>query len=346
MLSKEESKRYSRQIILSDIGLEGQQKLKAAKVLVVGAGGLGCPVLQYLTAAGVGTIGIIDHDVVDETNLHRQILYSVADVGKSKAETAATKLLALNPYVAVRPFAVRLTSENATVIFEAFDLIVDGSDNFETRYLVNDACVQLDKPLVFGSIFGFEGQVSVFNYRGGPTYRCVFPEAGEAPNCAVNGVLGVLPGIVGTYMANEALKVILEIGEPLSGKLMVLNVLDNAINFFKVKRVLEVQRTPSAATRPAAQADEGLSYSAIERMLAEKPEEIFLVDVREPLEAEADPVGDVNIPLSEIADSVHEFPPDKTLIFYCNSGRRSKAAMDLAKAAGVVTPMYWGKGEE
>lgn len=239
-LSTKELQRYLRQIMLPEIGLEGQQKLQQAKVLVVGAGGLGCPVLQYLAAAGVGTIGIVDDDVVDVTNLHRQILYTMADLGKHKATTAAEKLSLLNPYIQLHPITERLSADNAIKWIREYDLVIDGSDNFDTRYLVNDSCVQLDKPFVSGSILAFEGQVSVFNYQGGPTYRCLFPEPSEAASCTVNGVLGILPGIIGTYMANEALKIIGHIGETLSGKLMVVNALHNTTRVFNFERQPQV----------------------------------------------------------------------------------------------------------
>ena len=344
-MQTEELKRYNRQIVLSEIGIEGQQKLKAAKVLVIGAGGLGCPVLQYLVAAGVGTIGIVDDDKVDITNLHRQILYSAADAGRNKAETAAEKLKALNPFVNFLAFTERLLKTNATAIISPFDIIIDGSDNFETRYLVNDVCVELDKPLVFGSIFGFEGQLSVLNYKNGPTYRCVFPEQGDAPNCAVNGVLGVLPGIIGTYMANEALKLILEIGETLSGKLLVMNVLENSFHSFKVSRVIPVKATTEqkAELSKSDKTEDNfqISKEALEDLLENQSESLFLIDVREPNEFEADNLGGINIPLSEVADEITSLPSDKTIVLYCNTGRRSKQAFDLIKAGGFEGVVYW-----
>src|ERR1035437_3341330 len=244
-LNTEEIKRYARHLILPEIGIEGQEKLKQAKVLVVGAGGLGCPVLQYLAAAGVGTIGMVDDDVVDETNLQRQSLFSNEDIGRKKAEVAKEKLSKLNPHIILTSDPLHLTSANALEIISHYDLVIDGSDNFPTRYLVNDACVMLNKPLVFGSIFKFEGQVSVFNYKNGPTYRCLFPEPPvDSPNCAEIGVLGVLPGIVGTIMANEALKIILCIGEVLSGKLFVLDALNfqtQVISFEKNPENLKIK---------------------------------------------------------------------------------------------------------
>ncbi|RFP66724.1 HesA/MoeB/ThiF family protein [Hymenobacter lapidiphilus] len=228
MLTPEETCRYRRHLQLAEIGEAGQLKLKAARVLVVGAGGLGCPVLQYLAAAGVGTLGIVDADVVDESNLHRQILFGPADVGRSKAETAAKVLARLNPLVRTEVHALRLDLGNVRALVEAYDVVVDGTDNFATRYLLNDACVLLGRPLVSGAIYKFEGQVSVFNYAGGPTYRCLFPVppgADEAPNCSATGVLGVLPGVVGTAQATETLKVLLGLGEVLSGRLWLFDAL-------------------------------------------------------------------------------------------------------------------------
>ena len=318
--------------------------MQKAKVLIVGAGGLGCPILQYLVAAGVGTIGIVDDDKVDISNLHRQILYSADDSGLNKAETAAEKLKAYNPDVKFLTFPERLAANNASTIISAFDIIVDGSDNFETRYLVNDTCVAHNKPLVFGSIFGFEGQLSVFNYQNGPTYRCVFPEPGEAPNCAVNGVLGVLPGLVGTYMANEALKLILEIGESLSGKLLLINVLENTFQSFKVKRVVPVGETiqkPTTKDKPTLTSQKKISADEFEKILNNKDAEFFLIDVREPNEFEADDRGGINIPVSEITDEIAKLPANKKIVLFCSSGVRSKQAFELLVTAGFQGEIYW-----
>lgn len=341
MLDKEELKRYNRQIILPEIGISGQEKLKAAKVLVIGAGGLGCPVLQFLAAAGVGAIGIVDNDTVDESNLQRQILFSYSDTGKNKARTAAEKLRSANSFIRITAFPERLEPGNASEILAGFDLVIDGSDNFETRYLVNDECVRLNKPLVFGSIFGFEGQISVFNYLGGPTYRCVFPEPGEAPNCSVNGVLGVLPGIVGTYMANEALKIILGIGEVLSGKLMVLNTLENSTHLFKINRVSGSDLNHQKQSQTLSPPEDEISWKRVEELLKDDPKSYYLVDVREPLEAESDDTGGINIPLSELPDEIGNLPTNKQIIFYCNSGRRSKAACDIARQQLPFASLYW-----
>ncbi|WP_439555573.1 molybdopterin-synthase adenylyltransferase MoeB, partial [Dyadobacter sp.] len=309
-LEIQERKRYSRQILLPEVGLTGQEKLKSAKILVVGAGGLGCPVLQYLTAAGAGEIGIIDHDHVEVTNLHRQILYSEADLGKKKAVTAAEKLSILNGFVKFTPYPVQLTESNAAEIVSKYDLVIDGSDNFDTRYLVNDTCVKLNKTWVFGSILRFEGQVSVFNYHNGPTYRCLFPDAEEGDNCAEAGVIGILPGIIGTYMANEAIKVICEIGEVLSGKLLLINALTNATSTFGFSRNIPVHHSPNTNPAPSPKPVEAreMSVEEFERIQNTDPEQVQLIDVREDYEFEADNFGGTNIPLSEIPDFLTTFP--------------------------------------
>ncbi len=335
MLAREELKRYNRQIILPEIGLSGQQKLKAAKVLMVGAGGLGCPVLQYLVAAGVGEIGIVDDDFVDESNLHRQILYSMADVGKSKAIVAAEKLKMMNPYVEIKAYQERLTVANAKELIGTYDLIIDGSDNFPTRYLVNDTCVALNKTLVFGSIFKFEGHISVFNFKGGPQYRDIFPEApadNDVPNCAEIGVLGVLPGLVGLYMANEAIKIICEIGETLSGKLMTVNALDNAVSVFKFAK--QTQQKPITKTKEVEVTkanNQEISIEELENWLEKTPDEVYLVDVREDYEFEDYNIGGINIPFDELIDEAGSLPENKKIVFCCRSGQRSKMAVELLK---------------
>jgi adenylyltransferase/sulfurtransferase len=334
MFTGEELKRYSRQIILPEIGLPGQEKLKNAKVLMIGAGGLGCPVLQYLVAAGVGQIGIVDDDVAELSNLHRQILYTTADIGKYKAEVAKEKLSILNQYTNITAFIQRFTAANAEAICKDYDLVIDGSDNFGTRYLVNDTCVALNKPLVFGSIFKFEGHVSVFNYQDGPNYRDVFPEAppaDEVPNCAEIGVLGVLPGIIGTYMANEAIKIICGIGETLSGRLMTINALDNSSSIFKVKKqkreVKSTDTTPAQPSTPTSVNE--ITMDELNIWLAERPDNIYLIDVRETYEFEDDNIGGVNIPLYELQEHIGELPQHKKLVFCCQTGQRSKMAIQL-----------------
>jgi adenylyltransferase/sulfurtransferase len=335
MFAGEELQRYSRQIILPEIGLSGQEKLKNAKVLVIGAGGLGCPVLQYLVAAGVGAIGIVDDDVVDLSNLHRQILYSTADIGKPKADVAKEKLELLNSYVSITPYNERFTSDNAQSICKPYHLVIDGSDNFGTRYLVNDTCVTLDKPLVFGSIFKFEGHVSVFNYQYGPNYRDVFPEApsaDEMPNCAEIGVLGVLPGIIGTYMANEAIKIICDIGETLSGKMMTINALDNSTNVFKVSKQLNALKPQDIiVTEPVKTISHEITTDELNNWLSESPDGICLIDVRETYEFEDYNIGGINIPLYELKEHIEELPQHKKLIFCCQTGQRSNMAIQLVK---------------
>lgn len=339
-----ERKRYIRQITLPEMGLDGQQKLKEAKVLVIGAGGLGCPLLQYLTAAGVGTIGVVDDDTVDVTNLHRQILYSAADVGKSKAITAVEKLALMNPFVKLHALPIRLDEQNAEEILTGYDIIIDGSDNFPTRYLANDVCVRLNKPLVFGSILRFEGQVSVFNYKGGPTYRCLFPEAEEGDNCEVAGVLGILPGIIGSYMANEVIKMICNIGETLSGKLLVINTLYNTTNIFSFNRVIpqasDVQPTPSP--RVASDPNQ-LAFSEYTTRLAVNPEQFLFIDVREEYEFEEDFLDGINIPLPDLPDKISDLPSQKTIVFYCRSGARSKMAAKLVQGRNFTGEVYWMK---
>ena len=332
MFKGEELKRYSRQIILPEIGITGQEKLKNSKVLMIGAGGLGCPVLQYLVAAGVGEIGIVDDDIVDISNLHRQILYGVNDVGGLKAVIAKEKLELLNPHTFITAYPLRFTSGNAEAICGAYDLVIDGSDNFETRYLVNDTCVALNKPLVFGSIFKFEGHVSVFNYQHGPDYRDVFPEsppADEVPNCAEIGVLGVLPGIIGVYMANEAIKIICGIGETLSGKLMTLSALDNSTSIFKIGKQQKEGKTADIGPIPTIPYE--ITMDQLNSWLNESVDEIYLVDVRETYEFEDYNIGGINIPLYEMKDRIEELPKNKKLIFCCKTGQRSKMAIQLLK---------------
>ncbi|GAA3979877.1 HesA/MoeB/ThiF family protein [Mucilaginibacter dorajii] len=336
MLEREELKRYNRQIILPELGIEGQQKLKAAKVLMIGAGGLGCAVLQYLVAAGVGTIGIVDDDVVDLSNLHRQILYSAADLGKSKAIIAKQKLEILNPFINLVAYPERFTSDNAARLVNMYDVVIDGSDNFPTRYLVNDTCVALNKPLVFGSIFKFEGHISVFNYKNGPNYRDIFPEPppeDEVPNCSDIGVIGVLPGIIGTYMANETIKVICEIGEPLSGKLLTIGALDNTMAIFEI--AMEEQTKPTQASnedKPVLLVADEISIEVLNTWIAKTPEQIYLVDVREDYEFEDYNIGGINISLYDVQEHISTFPVDKKLVFVCQTGERSKMAVNIVKA--------------
>jgi molybdopterin/thiamine biosynthesis adenylyltransferase/rhodanese-related sulfurtransferase len=332
-----ELRRYDRHIRLPEIGLEGQQKLKAAHVLVVGCGGLGCPVLQYLAAAGVGTLGLLDFDTVDETNLQRQVLYATADVGRLKAEVAAEKLRAQNPFISVQPHLARITAASARTLLTDYDIVVDCSDNFVTRYLLNDACVLLGKPLVFGAIFKFEGQVTVFNYQGGPTYRCLFPEPpDESPNCSEIGVLGVLPGMVGTFQANEVIKLITGVGEVLSGRLLLLDALNLAFTTLsfqtvaanKVPRELvDNQFTCETDAVPEVTADQ------LKRRLEDK-ESLVLLDVREEHEYAIRNIGGRLIPLGQLAAAVPTLTRDRPIVVHCASGRRSQQAVRLLQAQG------------
>lgn len=334
MLSKEETERYSRQIMLPEIGLEGQQRMKDAKVLVIGVGGLGCPVLQYLAAAGVGTIGIVDDDIVSVSNLQRQILYTSDDIGKPKAVTAAGKIALLNPSIKAVIHHVRLNETNAAEIIGQYDIIVDGSDNFPTRYLVNDACVELDKPLVFGSVLKFEGQVAVLNYNNGPTYRCIFPDAPEdSPNCGEIGVIGVLPGIVGMLQANEVIKIITGAGEVLSGKLLIIDALTMRFSFFDFKRTCnetsagtKEYAVPCAAHPGHAKAIKELSAKQLKDQL-EREEDIFILDVREPYEYEQGNIGGELIPLSELPGNVDRIPFERNVVVVCYQGARSTMAI-------------------
>lgn len=333
-LTPKEEKHYNRHLILDEIGIDGQLKLKNAKVLVVGAGGLGCPVLQYLTAAGVGTIGIIDDDVLEVSNLQRQILYSYDDVGTSKAISAVKHLSGLNPFVNFLSYQEKLTKDNAVNLFKKFDVIVDGSDNFPTRYLCNDAAIIANKPLVFGAIYKFEGQVSVFNYQEGPTYRCLYPNApkpNEVPNCSEIGVLGVLPGIIGSLQANEVLKIICDLGKVLTGKLLTYDALDMQ------QLVLKFQKTKEAiVTKLNDDYNFFCGIIALEQEVSLKTlesdkEKYNLLDVREDWERAQFHIGGEHIPLGKLEERFNEIHLDKDLVVYCKSGIRSKKAIEILK---------------
>jgi len=340
-LSPTERQRYQRHLQLPEVGEAGQEKLQAARVLVVGAGGLGCPILQYLAAAGVGTLGIADADTVAESNLQRQILYGPADVGQSKAATAAQKLAQLNPLVNYEIHTTRADFGNVRELVSRYDVVVDGSDNFPTRYLLNDACVSLGKPLVSGAIYRFEGQVSVFNYQGGPTYRCLFPTppgAAEVPDCNTTGVLGVLPGLIGCVQATETLKVLLDLGEVLSGRLWVLDTLTMHTRKLKFRRH-ETQASINLDTANRADyaelcqaATPLLTPAALRQLLAEAAVPPLLLDVREPHEYAAGHLpGAVLLPLGELAARAPEIPADQPLIVYCQRGGRSAQASALLR---------------
>jgi molybdopterin/thiamine biosynthesis adenylyltransferase/rhodanese-related sulfurtransferase len=339
--------RYSRQTILPEVGIEGQAKLTNASVLVVGAGGLGCPVLLYLAAAGVGRLGIIDADKVDVTNLQRQVLYITEDEGKSKAETAAKRIQALNPEITIDVHPVWLSKENALNIFSSYDIIVDGSDNFATRYLVNDACVMLGKPLVFGSIFKFEGQVSVFNYKGGPTYRCLFPEPpalGEVPNCSEIGVIGVLPGIIGTLQANEVIKIILEKGEVLSGILYMYDALSNDVQKLKVfKDPIASVVTELGTYEEVCETSPDIDKKTLE-FWKEKNIIFQLIDVRESHEYAQKNIGGELIPMNTIKDNLDRIREDIPVIIHCQMGGRSRTIVDFLYLKGFknIYNLQWG----
>jgi adenylyltransferase/sulfurtransferase len=348
-LSTAETNRYSRHLLLPEIGEAGQRKLKAARVLVVGCGGLGCPVLQYLAAAGVGTLGLLDFDTVDDSNLQRQVLYATADVGRPKAVVAAEKLRAQNPFIELRPHQALLSAANALALFAEYDFVVDCSDNFATRYLVNDACVVLGKPLVFGAIFKFDGQVTVLNYQNGPTYRCLHPvppAPGDSPNCAEIGVLGVLPGLIGTMQASEALKIILEIGEVLSGRLLLVDALSMRFQTIRFRAVAANQQLaalapdyaafcgetplePAPARAPEISADELKAWQQSGRPLQ-------LLDVREPHEHARRNIGGQLVPLGQLPAQLAKLAPGMPVVVHCASGVRSQKAAQLLLARGFA----------
>lgn len=352
-LSNEEILRYSRHLIMPEVGMEGQQKLKAARVLCIGAGGLGSPLALYLAAAGVGTLGMVDFDVVDLTNLQRQIIHTQADVGRLKLDSAEEKVKAINPLVDVRKFETRLTSANALDIFKDFDIIADGTDNFPTRYLVNDACVLTGKPNVYASIFRFEGQASVFATEEGPCYRCLYPEPpppGLVPSCAEGGVLGILPGLLGIIQATEVLKLILGSGEPLIGRLLLVDAL--AMKFREL-RLRKDKNCPVCGENPTIH--ELIDYNEFCGIRGEEkplntgvpeiqPEElkrrldagddIFVLDVREPHEYQICNLGGYLIPLGDLPKRVNELDTSREIVAHCKSGVRSAKAIDFLQKAG------------
>jgi molybdopterin/thiamine biosynthesis adenylyltransferase/rhodanese-related sulfurtransferase/molybdopterin converting factor small subunit len=350
-LSHEEILRYSRHLILPDVGLEGQKKLKAARVLLVGAGGLGSPAALYLAAAGVGTLGIVDFDVVDKTNLQRQILHGTSAIGTPKLESAAARIHDLNPNVRVEPFETRLTSENALDIIREFDIVADGTDNFPTRYLVNDACVLLGKPNVYGSIFRFEGQASVFYAKQGPCYRCLYsepPPPGLVPSCAEGGVLGVLPGIIGSIQAMETIKLILGAGEPLIGRLVLFDALKLQFRELKLAKDPDCPvcgRHPTLTTLIDYEAFCGVGaeppYEGAEitaqdlKQEWDKRRDLLVIDVREPHEYEIAHIdGAVLIPLSELPTRLGELDGHREIVTHCHHGARSLKALEILKGAG------------
>ena len=341
MLNDKEKKRYNRHLILDSVGEKGQKKLKAAKVLVVGAGGLGCPILQYLTAAGVGKIGIVDNDKIDYSNLQRQVLYATEDIGKSKAEIAASKLAKQNDFVDFEVFNCRLTNQNALEIFQPYDIIVDGTDNFTTRYLINDACVLLNKPLVYGAIFKFEGQVSVFNYKNGPTYRCVFPEPpepGSSPSCSEIGVIGVLPGLIGTMQANEVIKLTLGFEGTLSGRLLLVNAKSMDFNEISINRNMSIKALSEKEYKNFDYAYFcGIPESENVVLNDLNIHETFFLDVREEFEApRLDTANLIEIPLNELKMRLNELDNTKEMVVVCQGGVRSLKAIEILKSEGFT----------
>ncbi|TRX38896.1 hypothetical protein FNW52_02295 [Flavobacterium sp. ZT3R18] len=343
--------RYSRQMTLPEIGETGQQKLLDARVLVIGAGGLGCPVLQNLAAAGVGNIGIVDGDVVDETNLHRQLLYTLKDCGNSKAETAKKAVLELNPEVNVTVFPEFFTAQNATRIVEGYQIIVDCTDAIAVRYLINDVAVAKRIPVVYASIHKFEGQVSVFNYKNGPSYRCLFPEQeglNVVPNCAVSGVLGVLPNTIGTLQATEVLKIILGIGEVLSGKLLLydgLHFQTQVIDFAKNPKAVEKGFINGSLLLNSKKTVEDLTPESFLQKCNQLG--IVVIDVRELGETpEFKRNNVIRIPLSGLEDYSKKLNKNQEIVLFCQTGQRSQAAMNYLKKSGFVGVFHLGKGIE
>jgi adenylyltransferase/sulfurtransferase len=365
-LSVDEVKRYSRHLIIPDVGMSGQKRLKNAKVLVVGAGGLGSPALLYLAAAGVGTLGIVDFDVVDESNLQRQIIHGVSDIDKPKAESARDSIKEINPYVEVILHQERLDSDNALDVFRPYDLIVDGTDNFATRYLVNDACVLLGKPYVWGSIYRFDGQASVFWAEHGPCYRCLYPEPpppGMVPSCAEGGVLGVLCASIGSIQVNEAIKVITGIGDPLVGRLMIYDALEMNYRSVKVRKdpecpvcgknptiteLIDYEAFCGAVSEEAQEAVQGSTITAKDlKNMMDNDENIFVVDVREPNEYEIVSIpGATLIPKGEFLSgaALEKLPQDKRIVLHCKSGARSAEALAVVKDAGFSDAVHVGGG--
>ena len=361
-LSVDEIRRYSRHLIIPDFAMAGQKRLKNAKVLCVGAGGLGSPALMYLAAAGVGTLGIVEFDVVDESNLQRQIIHGVSDIGRSKAESARDSVLEINPYVTVNLHEERLDSSNVMELFEQYDLIVDGTDNFATRYLVNDAAVFLHKPYVWGSIYRFDGQASVFWADHGPCYRCLYPEPpppGMVPSCAEGGVLGVLCASIGSIQVNEAIKLLTGMGEPILGSLMVYDALEMEYNKIKIRKdpncavcgehptvteLIDYEAFCGVVSEAAAEAAAGSTITAAElKDLIDSDKPIDLIDVREPAEWEIVRIpGARLVPKDEIlrGDALASLPQDRQVVMYCKTGVRSAETLAAVKAAGFKDAVH------
>jgi sulfur-carrier protein adenylyltransferase/sulfurtransferase len=369
-LTLDEVRRYSRHLIIPDVGMDGQKRLKNARVLVIGAGGLGSPALMYLAAAGVGTLGVVDFDTVDESNLQRQIIHGQSDIGRSKAESAKDSVAEVNPYVRVVVHDERLDNDNVLGIFEQYDLIVDGTDNFATRYMVNDACVLLGKPYVWGSIYRFDGQASVFWAEHGPCYRCLYPEPpppGMVPSCAEGGVLGVLCASIGSIQVTEAIKLLTGIGQPLLGKLMIYDALEMNYNSLPVRKdpncaicgenptvtgLIDYDDFCGAISDEAADAAVGSTISVKQladwiKLKENGEKDFYLVDVREPNEYEINRIpGAVLIPKGEFltGEALGKLPQDKQVVFHCKSGVRSAEVLAIAKGAGFADAVHVGGG--
>jgi adenylyltransferase/sulfurtransferase len=355
-LTNDEIKRYSRHLIMPEVGVEGQRKLKAGKVLCIGAGGLGSPAAMYLAAAGIGTLGMVDFDVVDFSNLQRQILHGTPDVGRSKLASAKDRLNALNPNVTIETHEVALSSQNALELFEPYDVILDGTDNFPTRYLVNDACVLLGKPNAYGSIFRFEGQASVFATKDGPCYRCLYPEPpppGLVPSCAEGGVLGVLPGIIGVIQATEALKLIMHVGEPLVGRFLIFDALRMKFRELKlrkdpdcpvcgthpsIKQLIDYEQfcgiTPAAPEPVTVNTATEITSVELKQRL-DRGDALKIVDVREPNEYQINRIpGSVLIPLGDVPKRQNELDPSDEIVVHCKTGGRSAKAAEFLRSVG------------
>jgi sulfur-carrier protein adenylyltransferase/sulfurtransferase len=359
-LTTDDLSRYSRHLILPEVGMEGQQKLKAARVLCVGTGGLGSPLAFYLTAAGIGTLGLVDFDVVDSSNLQRQIIHSTKDIGRKKLDSAEEKLTALNPAVRIVKHDTMLSSANALEIIKDYDIVADGTDNFPTRYLVNDACVLLGKPNVYGSIFRFEGQASVFATEQGPCYRCLYPEPpppGLVPSCAEGGVLGILPGIVGVIQATEVIKLILGKGETLIGRLLLVDALNMRFRELKLRKnpecpacgdnptvteLIDYQHFCGIVPEATPETSEGkivkngipqLSVKELKQRI-DAGEDVFILDVREPYEYQIAQIGGTLIPQNEVPNRLAEIDRDREIVVQCRSGARSQRIAEFLKQAG------------
>jgi adenylyltransferase/sulfurtransferase len=365
-LTVDEVKRYSRHLIIPDVGMTGQKRLKNAKVLCVGAGGLGSPALLYLAAAGVGTLGVIDFDVVDESNLQRQIIHGQSDVGRPKALSARDSIKEVNPYVNVVVHQEALTTDNVMEIFSGYDLIVDGTDNFATRYMVNDACVLLGKPYVWGSIYRFDGQASVFWAEYGPCYRCLYPEPpppGMVPSCAEGGVLGVLCASIGSIQVNEAIKLLVGIGEPLVGRLMIYDALEMSYRTLNIKKdpecpicgknptiteLIDYEAFCGVVSADAQEAAAGSTITAAElKEMLDRKDDIFLIDVREPNEYEIVSIpGSVLIPKDQFLNgsALERLPQDRRIVLHCKSGARSAECLAVVKNAGFSDAVHVGGG--